>query len=136
MKNIVLAIMLVGWLTTSASGAVPDSIRFKADEFRETGSYSQRQLLKNWALTVCLGNVMKDPSDQKDANVSASAYLEFSRAKLEDFEKLRQLALKYAALKYSGSIKGNFNIMKCINLYHSRELNRLVKKLTMKFKKQ
>jgi hypothetical protein len=53
----------------------------------------------------------------------------FGHQGIAAYDKLRQLALKYAGLKYGGSIPGDFNIMKCIDLYHSAELDRLAAKL-------
>ncbi|SMC29112.1 Type VI secretion system (T6SS), amidase immunity protein [Andreprevotia lacus DSM 23236] len=94
--------------------------------------YTQRQLLKNWALSVCLGAAWdKRPQAQAaadDAGISASGYFEFSNAPDAAFDQVRQLAIKYAHLEYSGSVEGEWNTMKCIDLYHSAELDRIVKK--------
>lgn len=94
-----------------------------------TGTYSQKTLLKNWALSVCLAAIAKDAAARDDANATASAYLEFGRQKIEAYDTLRALAHQYANRKYGGSIKSDFNTMKCIDLFHSKDLDRLVIKL-------
>ncbi|MET3134041.1 hypothetical protein AAKU55_004335 [Oxalobacteraceae bacterium GrIS 1.11] len=95
-----------------------------------TESYSQRNLLKNWALSACLAINAKDAATKADASATASAYMEFGRQRIEAYDELRKLAEKYATLSYSGSIPSEFNTMKCIDLFHSGELDRLVTKLT------
>lgn len=94
-----------------------------------TGTYSQKTLLKNWALSVCLAAVAKDAGDREDANATASAYLEFGRQRIEAYDAVRELALEYASRNYSGSIKSGFNTMKCIDLFHSKKLDGLVTRL-------
>jgi Type VI secretion system (T6SS), amidase immunity protein len=95
-----------------------------------TEKYSQKVLLKNWALSVCLAKISKDEHTRNDANATASAYLEFGRQPIEAYESLRVLADQYAGRKYAGSIKSEFNTMKCIDLFHSEELEALTRKLS------
>lgn len=97
-----------------------------------TEKYSQKTLLKNWALSVCLAAVAKDAATRDDANATASGYLEFGRQGIEAYDALRELAHEYANRKYGGSIKSEFNTMKCIDLFHSKDLDRLVTKLVRK----
>ena len=94
--------------------------------------YSQKTLLKNWAFCVCLAAVSKDSNTKEDANSTASAYLEFGRQSIEAYNALRELAEQYANKKYGGSIKSEFNTMKCIDLFHSEELDKLAEKLSGK----
>lgn len=102
-----------------------------ADGYSEamTGKYSQKALLKNWALSVCLAQVAKDASDRNDANATAGAYLEFGHQQIEAYDQLRRLVAQYAARKYAGSVDSEFNTMKCIDLFHSKELDALAAKL-------
>jgi hypothetical protein len=94
-----------------------------------TASYSQTDLLKNWALSTCLATVATDPALRADANATASAYMEFGHQAPEAYAALRELAESYAARRYSGSVEGRFDTMKCIDLFHSRELNSLATRL-------
>ncbi|WP_198294788.1 T6SS amidase immunity protein Tai4 family protein [Burkholderia ubonensis] len=91
--------------------------------------YSQKTLLKNWALSVCLAQVAHDARDRGDANAAASAYLEFGHQPIEAYDALRTLAQRYANRKYSGSIPASFNTMKCIDLFLSQELDTLADRL-------
>jgi len=97
-------------------------------------SYSQKTLLKNWALSRCLAQVAVGSAEKDDANATAGAYLEFGKQPLEAYEELGRLVDEYAGRAYRGSIESSFNTMKCIDLFHSRELDRLTDKLLSKAK--
>lgn len=94
-----------------------------------TSTYSQKDLLKNWALSACLATVTKDAATKADASATASAYLEFGRQGVEAYDELRKLVAAYAARRYAGSIAGEFNTMKCIDMLHSTELDKLTTRL-------
>jgi hypothetical protein len=94
-----------------------------------TSHYSQKDLLKNWALSTCLAIVATDPALRADAAATAGAYLEFGRQAPEAYAALRELAEIYAARRYSGSVEGRLDTMKCIDLFHSRELHSLATRL-------
>ncbi|KWZ34367.1 T6SS amidase immunity protein Tai4 family protein [Burkholderia anthina] len=87
-------------------------------------------MLKNWALGVCLAGIAHDTRDRDDANATASAYLEFGDQPIEACDALRALTQRYVKRQYSGSIPASFNTMKCIDLFHSRELDALSDRLT------
>lgn len=125
MKIIALALLWAASFTAMAGEG-------RGTEYPMTERYSQRDLLKNWAFSACLAMVAKDADTQDDANATASAYLEYGRQGIEAYAELRTLAGKYAARHYSGSIPSEFNTMKCIDLFHSTELNRLAAKLAKK----
>jgi hypothetical protein len=86
----------------------------------------QKILMKNWALSICFAQITRDETTKKDASATARAYLENSQQGLEAFEQIGKLVNKYANLKYGGSDKSDYNTMKCIDLFHSKELDRLV----------
>lgn len=96
----------------------------------EASRYSQKTLLKNWALSRCLGQVYADGKATADANASASAYLELGRQPLEAYDALNVLVGKYATRKYAGSVPSDFDTMKCIDLFHSKELDELAGKFS------
>ena len=97
-----------------------------------TESYSQQVLLKNWGLSVCLAMVAQDDDRKADANATASAYMEFGQQGVEAYEEIQKLAEEYANRQYSGSIPSEFNTMKCIDLFHSKELDNLTRRLSRK----
>lgn len=91
-----------------------------------TSSYSQRELLKNWALSTCLGKIANNEAMQKDAAATAGAYLEFGNQGPEVYEQISQLVRQYVKRRYQGAAASEFNTMKCIDLYHSKALNSLL----------
>jgi hypothetical protein len=86
-------------------------------------------LIKNWALAACMAEIAKDPADKEDANLSASAYFEQGRLGVEDLEPIMSLVKQFAARKYGGSVPGDYNTMKCIDLFYSKELSKVVNTL-------
>ncbi len=99
-----------------------------------TAKYDQKTFLKNWALSVCLAQVAKDEKTAEDAGITASAYLEFGHQGIEAYEELRKLVSKFKNLKYEGSVKSEYNTMKCIDLFHSKDLDQLTSRLVRKSK--
>lgn len=91
--------------------------------------YSQKTLLKNWTLSRCLAQA-GGGSFKADASASASAYLEFGKQPLEAYEQLSELIEKRLDGTYRGSIESRFDTMKCIDLFHSPELDELTSKMT------
>ena len=92
--------------------------------------YSQKTLLKNWALSRCLAQTSNDGPSKNDANATASAYLEFGKQPIEVYDELSKVVDKYVKRTYGGSVKSDFNTMKCIDLFHSKELERLASKFS------
>ena len=92
-------------------------------------SYSQKMLLKNWALSRCLAEVYSDENTKADASATAGAYFEFGTLPVEDYDTVKTLVIEFSKKKYGGSVKSEFNTMKCIDLFHSTELDALVTKL-------
>lgn len=69
-------------------------------------------------------------TSKDDAYASAAAYLERGKQPMEAYEKLDELAIRYAKLTY-GSVSGSkLNTMKCIDLFNSKELDELAGKLS------
>lgn len=94
-----------------------------------TASLSQKTLLKNWAVSVCLAKVAKTPEAKEDANATASAYMEFGKQPIEAHEPLRELADAYSKRVYGGAVQSEFNTMKCLDLMHSKELETIAARL-------
>ncbi len=85
-------------------------------------------MLKNWALSRCLAKAGGASQAGDDAAKSAAAYLEMGNADIEVYAKMDALADSYLAGKYGGSVPSRYDTMKCIDLYHSSELDSLVRK--------
>lgn len=84
---------------------------------------------KNWTLSRCLSEIAADPALKQDALNTASSYLESSRLPIEAFSSADELVKTFLAKNYSGSIPGTFNTKKCIDLFHSEELEKLYQSL-------
>lgn len=95
----------------------------------EVRGYSQETLLKNWALSRCLGQVYEEAGARQDANASASAYLEFGHQPIEAYEALSVVVAEYANRDYAGSVEARFGTMKCVDLLHSKKLDELAREL-------
>lgn len=88
--------------------------------------YTQATLLENWALSHCLALVYKDDTVRKDAEASASAYLEYGKQPIEFYHQIDVILNKYINSEYGGSISSEFNTMKCIDFIHGVELKKLI----------
>lgn len=88
---------------------------------------------KDRALASCISAAYKGSPAGEDANISKSAFLEWSNY---DDDKgnpaTDRLVEKYLRRDYSNPVEGyagaKFQLLKCIDMYHSRELNELVRK--------
>lgn len=98
------------------------------------------QNYRDMVLATCIANAYKgEKSTAMDAGSSVTALREWA---YYDFEKspdaVKALIDKYLARDYTNSlveseIKGvKFDLLKCLDLYHSKELNALVKEVVIK----
>jgi hypothetical protein len=81
-------------------------------------------LRKDWAFARCLAKTASGQPAGDDAAKSAAALLERAAGRMEIFEGLERLAARYAARPYAGSNGTGYGTLKCLDLYHSRELDR------------
>jgi hypothetical protein len=84
-------------------------------------------LLRKWTLSRCLARASADSPGGDDAAKTAAAYLERGTSGIDVYEKLEALAGRYLERQYTGSVQSNYNTMKCLDLYDSDELDRLVR---------
>ena len=126
MRLLLLNTLLVSLAVSAQPAATPEAAKPAAPA---TPTYSQKMLLKNWALSVCLAKVAKTAEAKDDANATAAAYMEFGKQSVEAYEPLRELADRYAKRVYGGAARSEFNTMKCIDLLHSKELDALTARL-------
>jgi hypothetical protein len=137
LKNAILVVFLtISFLIAMPAWSVEVSLNSdtNADEQRHPGSYSRKMLLKNWALTVCMGRMMHNQEDKRDYRKSAASYFEFSNSSIEEFDMIDKVVYKYLGMPHLENTKsifsGNFDAQRCINLYRSKELERLTRKIS------
>jgi hypothetical protein len=95
--------------------------------------YTPVQYLKNFALSVCLGEGFKSDADvAKEATAAAGGYLELGKFPFEAHEEAAALAKKFLAKEYLSMHGQKLTVMKCIDLFHSKELDRLARKYNRK----
>lgn len=80
-------------------------------------------ILKDWALSRCIAKAAKKERFGDDAAKTAAAFLERGTAEITTYEKVETLIDTFLARRYSGSVKGEYNTLKCIDLYHSHDLD-------------
>lgn len=95
-------------------------------------SYSQAELLRNYALARCLSQAFPGSPLTPDAAASAAGYLERGSVSADAYEGIAKLADEFLARKYSSLSGQPLQTMKCIDLFHSPELDRLVRRFAPK----
>jgi hypothetical protein len=122
MRGVTLALMLAA--STLAAPKRPS---------HQKPAYTEEDKLKNWALARCVGKMAKaygsDPV-MNDAFDTAAGYLELGSSPVEVFNRIDSLVDEYLAVPYGSRSKSNLDTMKCIDLFHSKELRALVSEET------
>lgn len=98
-------------------------------------TYSPNQYFKNYALSVCLADAYKSDDEVKDASTSARVYLELGSYPLEAHTEAIELSKEFSKKKYKSITGDEVTLMKCIDFYHSKELDKISKKYMKKSKK-
>jgi len=90
--------------------------------------YSPAEYLKNYALSVCIAEGYSAKEVKNDAAAAARGYMEFGDYSLEAHTAVRALAKEFLAKPYDNMSGEPMTMAQCIDLYHSQELNTIIKK--------
>jgi hypothetical protein len=90
--------------------------------------YSPIQYLKNFALSACIADGYKSDEVTKDSRAAAGGYLELGSFPFEAYEEAASLGKTFLAKDYQGKSGEQITLMKCIDLFHSKELDQLAKR--------
>lgn len=90
--------------------------------------YTPVQHLKNYALSACLADGYQSAEVVGDATASANGYKELGSLDIDAYNEALVLVRKYLARTYPSQSGEKLVLMKCIDLFHSRELDRLARK--------
>jgi hypothetical protein len=90
-------------------------------------AYSPVEYLKNFALSVCISDGYASKDVVKDSLAAAGAYSELGSLPFEAYENAERLAKQFLARKYTSISGEQLTLMKCIDLFHSKELDRLAR---------
>lgn len=92
----------------------------------DPSQYSPQLIFKNWALSGCLSHALHS----EDAERAAAAYVEFGTTPIEGYAEGSKLIEKFLKKDYVAKEGGTLHTMKCIDLFHSKELDVLTRKYT------
>ncbi len=90
--------------------------------------YSPVQYLKNYALSSCLSYGLAAQEAKIEAGDASRGYLELGSFGMEAHEEAAALARAYLAKPYQSKHGSKLTVMKCIDLFHSKELEQLAQK--------
>ena len=94
--------------------------------------YSPIQYLKNFALSTCIADGYKSDDVVKDSTAAAGGYLELGSFPFEAYEAAAALGKTFLAKDYQGKSDEQLILVKCIDFFHSKELDRLAKRYSKK----
>ena len=89
--------------------------------------YSPAQYLNNFALSACIAEGYRAGEVKQDGSAAAGGYLELGSFPMEAYEKAAALGKTFLARDYRGKHGETLTLMKCIDLFHSRELEELAR---------
>lgn len=109
-------------LTFLSSSCVSNEYSFKDD--------TERVKFKNFTLAVCMNMAYGESSDTllNEASLAANGYREFSNIDLNAYDASRNLISKWLNKDYTSKSGGQINLMKCIDLYNSPDLENIFSK--------
>jgi hypothetical protein len=89
--------------------------------------YSADEYLKNFVLSICISDGCKSEEVVKDSLAAAGGYLELGGFPMEAYEEAAALGKKFLAREYRSMHPGEkLTLMKCIDFFHSKELEQLI----------
>lgn len=94
--------------------------------------YTPAQYLKNFALSTCLAYGLEEKEAKTEANAASGGYLELGSFGIEAYEAAAALARTYLAKPYQSKQGSKLTVMKCIDLFHSKELEQLARRYQRK----
>ena len=94
--------------------------------------YSPIQYLKNFALSVCISDGYKSVEVAKDSLGAADGYFELGSFPIEAYEEAEALGKGFLTKEYKSIHGEQLTLMKCIDLFHSKDLDQLAKKYSEK----
>lgn len=90
--------------------------------------YTPGQYLKNYALSSCIADGYQPKEVVNDAVAASNGYKELGSLDIEAYNAAAVLGRQFLAKRYASQSGEKITLMKCIDFYHSRELDLLVRK--------
>lgn len=98
----------------------------------EKKHYTPIQYLKNYALSSCIADGYQSEDVVNDASAGANGYKELGSLDIDAYNEAAVLGRKYLSKEYLSQSGEKLILMKCIDFYHSKELDRLARKYAKK----
>ena len=90
--------------------------------------YSPVDYFKNYALSTCIADGYKAEDVIRDSAAAARGYLELGSLRLEAHTEATSLGREFLKRPYQSISGESLTLMKCIDFYHSKELDLLARK--------
>lgn len=90
--------------------------------------YTPVQYLKNYALSSCVADGYQSKEVVNDAVAAANGYKELGSLDIDAYNEVALLGKKFLARNYLSQSSEKLILMKCIDFYHSKELDRIARK--------
>ena len=100
---------------------------FFPSQLNAKAKYTPEQYIKNYALSVCVAKGYSSKEVQDDASAAARGYLEFGDYALSAHRAVIKLVDAFLAKKYASQSGDPMTLPKCIDAYHSAELENIAK---------
>jgi Type VI secretion system (T6SS), amidase immunity protein len=97
-------------------------------EVSERQHYTPTQYLKNYALSACLADGYTAQEVVADATAGAIGYKELGSLSIDAYNDAMNMVRAFLQKEYSGQNGERLIVMKCIDLYNSKELDKLARK--------
>ena len=81
---------------------------------------------KKYAVAYCLSNSYPNSEFSEDSVYVSGAYLQKGDFGLDMYEEIREFVSSYRKKRYLSKHDRNLNIMQCIDLYESKDLEQLI----------
>jgi hypothetical protein len=98
----------------------------------EKKPYTPIQYLKNYALSACIADGYQSKEVVNDASAGANGYKELGSLDIDAYNEVAVLGRKFLAKEYLSQSGEKLILMKCIDLYQSKELDGLARKYARK----
>jgi Type VI secretion system (T6SS), amidase immunity protein len=83
-----------------------------------------------YAVSYCLSKAYKGSEFSRDAKLMSGSYIQNGSYGIDVYESIREFVDTYTKQKYMSKHGNNLDIMQCIDLSGSSELNSVIAKMT------
>ncbi|MBB5019720.1 hypothetical protein HNQ59_003028 [Chitinivorax tropicus] len=98
----------------------------------ERKHYTPIQYLKNYALSACIADGYQSKDVVDDAVAGANGYKELGSLDIDAYNEAAVLGRRFLAKQYQSQSGAQLVLMKCIDFYHSKELDQLARRYANK----